>query len=652
VITLDTVRADAIGAYGQEKPTTPRIDEMAAEGVLFMDVVSSSPSTLPSHATIFTGKQPFSHGVRSNVGYRLPEENVTLAEVLAEHGWVTRAEVAAPVLAEETGLDQGFGRYRDPHVTGSIMDRIEAIQRLELSRSAEDVTARGLEFLREHAGRPFLLWLHYFDAHKPYDPPEQFAEGLSPYHAEIRRVDHHVGMVLDELEALGLRDRTLVVLTADHGEGQLQHGEQTHSFYVYDSTIRVPLVFWGDGVPQGLRIRSMVRSVDVTPTALALLELPRPAGLQGVSLVPLFHEPGLDLGLVGYGESIESTHAFGSSVLRFVRVGPWKYIHKPEPELYQVVRDPREVRNVVDRRRRMAGVMRKHLAQLVENAEPAPDAGRELDAARLGELRQLGYVAADFDDDSDLLDTLELRDPDPNSHVEELALYTTGWGFIRNKNYDAALENANELMRRLPDSSLGQDLAVSTLIRAGRGDELIEILPAAIERSPDNLGLLDLHAALLVERGKTRRAEQLLRTALSIDPCAVTPRLRLARLLGDLGHEKEQIALLEEAHRICAADPRLDNGLAYCLATATDPVLRDAERALELSRGVVEREGETHPGHLDTLASAYAAREDFERAVAVQREVLALVQGRELPPGVLEEFERHLAAYEKGELAR
>lgn len=645
---MDTVRADAIGAYGQQKPTSPRIDAMAAEGVLFLDVVSSSPSTLPSHATLFTGKQPFSHGVRANSGYRLPEENVTLAEVLAEHGWVTQAEVAAPVLGVAKRLDQGFAEYRDPAATETIIDRIEDVGRHRLTRSAEDVTARGLEFLRENAERPFLLWLHYFDAHKPYDPPERFAEGLAPYHAEIRRIDHHVGSVLDEIEALGLRDRTLVVLTADHGEGQLQHGEQTHSFYVYDSTMRVPLVFWGDGVPQGLRVPSMVRAVDVTPTILALLGLPRPPDLEGVSLVSLFHEPRIDLGLVGYGESIESTRAFGSSVLRFVRIGPWKYIHKQEPELYQVVRDPGEVQNLVDERWRVVRRLRARLTKLVEDAEPVADADLELDEAQLEELRALGYLTGDFADVSGLLESLELAAPDPNSLVEEVFLYSTGLGFVQSKDYDAALEHARELQRRLPDSPIGHDLAVDTLRRAERNDELLEILPEAIERGPKNVLYRDLYALLLMERGETQSAERVLLAALSVDSCALRPRLRLAALLGEVGREAEQNAVLEEGYRTCARTLALDNALAYCLATASDPALRDAERALELSQAVVEADAQPHPGHLDTLAAAHAALGDFERAVALQREVLAMVADRGVPPEVRESFERNLRAYEQG----
>ena len=296
MITLDTTRADALGAYGQALPVTPRIDAMAAEGVLFEQVSASAPSTLPSHATLFTGRQPFSHGVRSNFGQGLRDEARTLAEILAERGIATRAEVAAPVLASRLGLAQGFAVYAEP--TG--VAELESLARRDPSRgqrSAEEITDSALAFLRENAHRPLLLWLHYFDPHDPYEAPEPYRSEISdPYLAEVRRVDDAVGRLLAEIERLGIRESTLVALTADHGEARGEHGEETHSFFVYESTLRVPLVLWGDGVPRGVRVASLVRLVDVLPTLLDLLGIPAPEGIDGVSLRALLDEPRGDLG--------------------------------------------------------------------------------------------------------------------------------------------------------------------------------------------------------------------------------------------------------------------------------------------------------------------------------------------------------------------
>ena len=313
LITLDTVRADALGCYGQPLPTSPRIDRLAAEGVLFQQAVTSSPSTAPSHASILTGRQPYAHGVRSNVGYALPDESRTLAEALGAHGLRTHAEIAAPVLGRHTRLDRGFDRYRDLASFDVTLKTIElrdaegrALRTQRQERPAEDITRRGLEFLREHREDAFFLWLHYFDPHASYEPPPRFAEMLAnPYLAELRYVDEQVGRVVQEIARLGLKDQTLLVLTSDHGEGLGAHGEDTHSFFVYDSVMRVPLVLWGAKLPAGRRVGSLVRTVDIAPTVLDLLGAPPLPDIQGVSLRPLLAGDGDDLGLTAYGETAE-----------------------------------------------------------------------------------------------------------------------------------------------------------------------------------------------------------------------------------------------------------------------------------------------------------------------------------------------------------
>ena len=222
LITLDTVRPDALGAYGQGRGATPHIDRMAAEGVVFDAAVSSSPNTLPSHASIFTGKHPFTHGARSNLGYVLSPEQETLAERLAAAGYRTAAEVAAMVMREETRIAQGFESVRDPN--GADVE-LKTVHRpghdpIEFPiRVARDIGRRGSEFIRAHRERPFFLWLHFFDAHEPRRPPEPFATTFrdDPYLAEVAYQDAQIGKLRETIEQLGLRRRTLVIVTADHG---------------------------------------------------------------------------------------------------------------------------------------------------------------------------------------------------------------------------------------------------------------------------------------------------------------------------------------------------------------------------------------------------------------------------------------------------
>ena len=255
LITLDTTRADRLSCYGATGAATRNLDRLAAEGVMFSQCTTSSPSTLPSHTSIMTGKHPFVHGARANSGFVVPDSQVTLAERFRDAGWLTHAEIAAPVIGRDTGIVQGFTTYRDPHSTDIIKANLhfkqnrfdEPIENTE--RIGEDIANRGIEFLRANHDKPFFLWLHFFDPHRPYLRWTEFERLCpdDPYRMELLYTDYHLGRVIDELRRLNLDASTLVVVTSDHGEGLGEHGEDTHSFFVYDSTMRTPLILWGGG---------------------------------------------------------------------------------------------------------------------------------------------------------------------------------------------------------------------------------------------------------------------------------------------------------------------------------------------------------------------------------------------------------------------
>ncbi|MFT5444824.1 MAG: arylsulfatase A-like enzyme, partial [Myxococcota bacterium] len=357
IITLDTTRADALSAYGQSRKTSPAFDRMAEEGVLFNAAMASSPETLPSHATIFTGKQPFGHGVRGNGGYVLANEHLTIAEAMKAEGYATGAEIAAVVMQESTQIGQGFSTFRDTSSEGVKLQAVfrerdgEVKAEVLLVRAAADITDSGIEFVRDHRDEKFFIWLHYFNAHAPYSAAEPFSSQFpdSLYHAEVATQDFEMGRFVDELRNLGLADNTLVVVAADHGEGLLEHDERTHSYFLYDSTMRVPLLFWGlDALPKGKRIDSLVRNVDIAPTALDLLGLYPLDNTDGVTLGPLLDGTSADLKLTAYGEANRMASTFKMSPLRFVREGKWKYIHKVNPELYDMSADPGELSNLYE----------------------------------------------------------------------------------------------------------------------------------------------------------------------------------------------------------------------------------------------------------------------------------------------------------------
>jgi len=600
LLTLDTTRADALGPYGQPRITSPHLDRLAREGTLFEQVASSAPSTVPSHATIFTGRYPFVHGARANAGYVLAESNRTLAEILKSRGYRTGAEIAAPVLERSVGLDQGFDHYRDlssEEVATLDGDSDRAGHVTLRERPADDITRWGIRFLEQHDEQPFFLWLHYFDPHGPW-VGRAGALADEPYLGEIRFMDGEIGRLLERLRELGLHDRTLVVVVADHGEGLGDHGESSHSFYVFESTIRVPWILWAPGVvPANRRVDTLVRTVDILPTVLALLNLPPPSRLDGISLVPLLRgAPAPQLS--AYGESIEASSVFGSPPLRFMRIGDWKYIHQPEPELYDLRNDPGELRNRASAEPAQRERLRAALEALLAQAPPPPEqAALPLDPERAAALQALGYVSAvDANASPETLASLELRGPPPDvlrADVERLSEVTA---LTRIDLHDRAEPLLRDLLSRHPESATIRIEHARALSALDRQDEAL----AALER------------------------------ALESAPCSVDARVEAATLLEQRGEHADQIRVLREGIENCPQSPKLLNNYAYRLATEPDDTLRDGDEAVRAARRAVEASGEKVPEILDTLAAAYAEQGDFEQAVSwAQRAVsLARSQGR------------------------
>lgn len=658
LITIDTLRADALGAYGQALPTSPNIDRLAEHGVVFSQAVSSVPSTLPSHASIMTGLQPYSHGVRSNSGYVLPEQARTLAELLRDSGFRTGAEIAAAVLDRRTQLDQGFDHYRD--ITSSDIERKQVVvprsngaeTRILHERTASDITQHGMQFLRKKSDRSFFLWLHYFDPHRSYTAPEPFRNRIpgSPYHAEVAYVDHEVGRVLNEIERLGLSPRTHIVITSDHGESLGEHGEATHAHFIYQSTMHVPLILAGPGI-EARRVGSLVRSIDIMPTILDWLGVPAPDHMEGVSLLPLAH--GSDLQLVGYGESIESRINFGTSMLRFLRDGRWKYHHKVGRELYDLEADPGELRNLASSQRDIAeGLEAKLRAQI---AAAAPQLGRaevNPDAETTAQLRALGYLSsgsrARIEDESD---ALELFGQDPALLVSAVEAHAHANSHIVEGRYAAAAEAYAELLDQFPDSPsivIGLSLAY---IQLDRLEEAEQLLRRAIELDPGHTGLyVDLARLLRFEQTDEAdaEAEALLESSLEISPCVASVANELVDLLGNRKRYRDQIELLAAGRERCPNSIDHLNGYAWALATLPVAELRDGQRAVELARTVDAATSHTNPSALNTLAAAYAENGEFAKAIEFQHRAIGLLSSDELRSEFGETFRAQLAVLESG----
>jgi arylsulfatase A-like enzyme len=662
LITLDTTRADALGSYGQKRPITPNLDRLAAEGTQFLQSVSSTPSTLPSHSTILTGRYPFVHGVRSNAGYVLSDENTTLAEVLSADGYGTFAEIAAPVIGAHTQLNQGFDRYRDfefddiEFKTIHVRDIDGEERTVEVDeREADDITRFGLRTLKENRSKKFFLWLHYFDAHAPYSPPGRFYEtsSESAYHGEIQYVDEQIGLILKQIEGLGLRERTLVVVTADHGEAMGEHDEKTHVYFVYDSTIRVPLLFWGAKVPAGLKVESLVRTVDITPTILDMLDLPPLEGVQGTSLLPLMNGESLDLDLVGYGASIEPHTIFGTSILRFVRKGRWKYIHKVNPELFDLAKDPGELENLSADNPEIIEDLRAELSTLIEEApERASGARTAIDTATAAQLEALGYIAAApaeaLDDE---LALLEVSGVDPRTLTDDMVLLARAEGSKLVENYEASAEKYRKVIGRNPDSVPLLMRFNYVLGRLGEDDERFEILTRVIELAPETAPAYSHLAQIVFQRGDPEEAERLLAASLSIDPCTASPRATLAYLAALRGDHGRHLEVLKEGIDDCPVEDGILNNYAYALATNPDEKHRDGDEALRIAKQITQGELGRRHDYLDTLACAYAEVGDFASAARAGEEALALLDTA-ADPTLIDESKVHLERFRAGRPVR
>jgi len=393
LITLDTTRADRLGPYGSTAVRTPNLDRLARQGVVFENTWSVAPLTLPAHASLFTGLEPARHGVRENVGFSLDASHVTLAERLRHEGFATAGFAAAVVLDESSGIGRGFehyaGGFRSTPGARPARDR--------LRRPADVVTGQAMTWWRARRPSRFFAWMHFYDAHAPYEPPEPFRSEYQghPYDGALAFVDQQIGVLLDFLSRHGVLDRTIVAVVADHGESLGDHGEQQHGLFLYESVIRVPLIIRAP-LPgmAARRVSALTRITDVMPTLLELLGVgPHRAG-DGSSLVNLMSGRGDDRDREAYAENTYPRSRFGWGELRALRSGRYKLIDTIRPELYDLARDPHEQRNLIDDRPRLASAMLARLTALgagVARPVPSPSSASAGDERR-AQLSSLGYV--------------------------------------------------------------------------------------------------------------------------------------------------------------------------------------------------------------------------------------------------------------------
>lgn len=531
LVSIDTLRADHLGCYGAQAVETPAIDQLAAEGVRFENAFSPVPLTLPAHWTIHTGVEPWHHGVVDNgMTLRTPPA-ATLAERFSAADYDTAAFVAAFVLHRSFGLDRGFARYDDGPAADAALD-----QAFHATAPADERVGRALAWLRKARSHPFFLWLHLYDPHAPYEPPPAFQalyEGRL-YDGEVAFVDTQIARILAALEDSGVADQTLVILLSDHGESLGEHGEATHGVLLYDSTLRVPLLFRLPGTPGAGSVRKEAATLaDVAPTVLALAGLEPQAGLDGIDLFARQQPPDRKLAAIS-----ETPHRrLGWASLVAIREGPWKFILAPRPELYRLADDPRELSDRLPSEpaaatdleraaRRVAGALRRVLEKR-GTTEPGVE-----EQARLAAL---GYLQGSTGRTS--------RGADPKDAI----------GFL------AGLDRANQLLAE------------------GRLAEAEAAFRAFADQDPPPLAALEGLGRIALLQGRQAAAEQAYARLATLDPESVTALAQLVKLARERGDLPTAIERARRLAKLVRSDGGASRLLAEALFAAGDPAAAEVE---------------------------------------------------------------------------
>src|SRR6266568_1496607 len=359
VITIDTLRADHLGCYGYSKIRTPNIDALAMDSARFERAYTPVPVTLPAHSALFTGTYPTLNGMHDFSGNKLNPKQPTLATVLKQQGYATGAVIGSAVLDSRFGLNQGFDFYYD-HFD---FNRLQESNLDAMERPGNVVTDVALDWLGKNAQAKFFLWMHLYDPHYPYRPPAPYSEQYKDrlYDGEIAFADAQVGRLIRFLKEKGLYTNTLIVLAGDHGESLGEHGEKTHGFFIYNSTLHVPLILHFGGATSAKSVADLVSLADLMPTVLRILKLDVPSDVQGRSLLPLISPKNEMEAPSLYAETFLPRLHFNWSELRGVETQNYHFIDTPRPELYDLSKDPGETENLYAQKKAVSEEMRARL---------------------------------------------------------------------------------------------------------------------------------------------------------------------------------------------------------------------------------------------------------------------------------------------------
>jgi arylsulfatase A-like enzyme/Flp pilus assembly protein TadD len=518
VVTIDTLRPDHLGCYGYKQIRTPNIDALAASGVRFERAFTSVPVTLPSHTVIFTGTYPTYSGMHDFAGNKLGPTQSTLASVLQSHGYVTGAVIGSAVLDSRFGLNRGFDFYYD-HFD---FNRLQESNIEEMERPGNVVADVTLDWLGSNYNKKFFLWMHLYDPHYPYRPPALYAAEYKdqPYDGEIAFADEQVGRLIRFLQEKGVYENTLIVLSGDHGESLGEHGEKTHGFFIYNSTLHVPLIFHVPGAASGQSLPDLVNLADLMPTILHVLDIDIPKEVQGRDLTPLMRPTKTSAANAEarslYAETFLPRLHFNWSELRSVETDKYHFIDAPKPELYDVSKDPGETANLFSQKKAVTDELNARLSKLIVQYSARQELAEKtgLDPALMERLKSLGY--AGFSGGGSPA-TSNHGLPDPKDRIQVYELFSDAMSDSQHGRYEESAEKLNSVLKTEPDSVPAHYILGLNYYRMRQFPLAIEHLQRTLQLSPDyalaayNLGLA------FAQSGDMDHAIHSLKRALELD---------------------------------------------------------------------------------------------------------------------------------------
>jgi arylsulfatase A-like enzyme/Tfp pilus assembly protein PilF len=615
LITIDTLRPDHLGCYGYTSIQSPYIDRLAGSGARFTQAFTPVPVTLPAHTSLLTGMFPLATGVHDFMGNRVPPGSATLARILHDHGYSTAAFIGAPVLDSRFGLDQGFDVYFDHFkLAGREEVRLDSMK-----RPGDQVVDEAQKWLTHHPPQPVFLWVHLYDAHSPYRPPEPYAERYRgrPYDGEIAFADAQVGRLMNTLSRQGILEKSLLVLASDHGESLGEHGEKTHGFFIYNATLHIACIIKVPGDAPRV-VTDEVSLVDVMPTVLQGLGIPVPAGVQGRSLL------GLVAGRAGegasnlYAESYPPLLHFGWNSLRSLQSRGWKYIETTRPELYDTRADPKELKNLFPTHLALALDMSKRLHTLVSQYIPAPGGAApgdaQADPALLKSLRSLGYVAVSTGTTADAGGRAL---PDPKDRIQAYELVSAALTDEDQGRYAESLRKLQQAEKIGPHSRTIHFLMASQYFHLKDFTHAAAYYQSALDLDPKNSVAAYYLGLSRLETGDLEAAERAFQHALELDPANFSAAFNLGVVFSRRQQAQPAIESFQHAIKILPdyAEAHEALGELYLYLDRPQEAARELERAVTIAPHMAKAHSQ--------LAQAYAAlglqdkaRQELERAKA------------------------------------